>query len=129
MTKFLEIYKCNVCGNIVEMVHASKGELVCCGQKMENQIAGTVEASYEKHIPVVDNTCTCSSVSIKVGSVDHPMVKEHYIEWIEYVADGVSNTQFLKPEDKPVACFNPTNNDAYTVRAYCNIHGLWENKF
>jgi len=128
MTKFLEIYKCQICGNIVEIVHTGAGELICCNQAMKNNIAGTVDASKEKHIPVLSKDCSCSDICIKVGDVPHPMTEDHYIEWIEYIADGVSSTHYLKPGDNPQTCFNTTNS-SFTVREYCNLHGLWETKF
>ncbi len=123
MAKYLGIYKCEICGNIVEVVHASDGELVCCGQPMKLMVENTVDAAKEKHIPVVEKT-ECG-VRVKVGSVAHPMEAKHYIEWIEVIAEGQAYRAFLKPGDKPEAEFCvPSKN--VIVRAYCNLHGLWK---
>lgn len=123
MTEINEVYKCNVCGNIIEVVHASAGTLVCCGQPMVLQIENTVDASTEKHIPVLN--LLKSKVKVKVGSSPHPMEPAHYIEWIEIIADGVSYKKYLKPGDKPIAEFNIKANNVI-ARAYCNLHGLWK---
>ena len=119
----LEVYKCSVCGNMVEVIHVGGGELVCCGKPMVLQVANTVDAAKEKHVPVVEQTE--KGLLIKVGSVAHPMEEKHYIEWIEVVADGNAERVFLKPGDKPEAsfCCKPKQ---VTVRAYCNLHGLWQ---
>src|SRR4030067_788978 len=103
MTEQLQIYKCEICGNIVEMVHEGAGELVCCGQPMKLFVANTVDAAKEKHVPVKESNDT--GLTVKVGSVPHPMEEKHYIEWVEIVADGVSYRKFLKPGDKPEAEF------------------------
>jgi len=118
-----EIYKCEVCGNIVEVVHAGGGELICCGQPMKLLIANTVDASREKHVPVVEKTD--KNVKIKIGAEAHPMIDSHYIEWIEIVFDGKVDRQYLKPGNEPVAEFNASP-DQLTARAYCNLHGLWQ---
>lgn len=121
-----QIYKCNVCGNIVEVLHAGIGELVCCGEPMELLKEKTEDAGQEKHVPVIEKSET--EVKIKVGSIPHPMEIEHYIEWIEInTADGKSGKKILKPGDKPEADFY-TKIDVTGVREYCNVHGLWENK-
>lgn len=121
-----QIYKCNVCGNVVEILHAGGGELVCCSQKMELLNEKTKEnEGKEKHVPVVEKTE--SGVRVKVGSLPHPMEEKHYIEWIELVADGASYKKFLKPGDEPQAEFCFKANEI-TARAYCNIHGLWKTK-
>ncbi len=122
-TKLLEIYKCEVCGNMVEMVHASIGQLVCCDQPMKRLDANTVDAAKEKHVPVIERTA--AGLIVKVGSVAHPMEEKHYIEWIEIIADGKTCRQFLKPGEKPEATFNVKANQI-TAREYCNIHGLWK---
>ncbi len=122
MTKNLEIYKCEVCGNIVEVVHASGGTLVCCNQPMKNVIAGTVEASKEKHIPVVDKKE--STYNIVVGSVLHPMEDKHYIEWIQIISGNKSYREFLTPGKEPKAVFE-LKSGKITAREYCNLHGLW----
>ena len=123
MAEKLEIYKCEKCGNIVEVVHGGKGELVCCGQPMVLHHEITGDAAQEKHVPVVEKGT--DGVMVKVGDVAHPMEEKHYIEWVEIVADGKAYRQFLKPGDAPEAVFTLTA-DAVTARAYCNIHGLWK---
>ena len=122
-TKRLQIYKCEVCGNIVEVVHEGAGALVCCGQPMKNQVENTVDAAKEKHVPVVEQSG--DTVKVTVGSVAHPMEDAHCIEWIELLVDGVAYRKFLKPGDAPEASFCITG-DNLTARAYCNIHGLWK---
>ncbi len=125
MAKQLEIYKCNVCGNIVEVMHGGAGELVCCGQPMQLIQAGTVDASKEKHVPVLEKTA--QGYKAKVGSVPHPMEEKHYIEWVELIADGKSYKQFLQPGQQPEAEFC-IQAEQVTAREYCNVHGLWEAK-
>ena len=122
MTKLNQIYKCAICGNIVEVLHEGAGELVCCGQSMQLAEANTVDASKEKHVPVVEKTAT--GVKIKIGSEPHPMTAEHYIEWIEILVGGKSDKKFLKPGEAPEAEFAIDGEDLI-VRAYCNLHGLW----
>ncbi len=118
-----EIYKCNVCGNIVEVLHAGEGELVCCGQPMEHLIEKTKDAGKEKHVPMIEKTLT--GVKVKVGSIPHPMEDAHYIEWVEIIADGRVYRKFLKPGDKPEAEFGITA-EKIEAREYCNVHGLWK---
>ena len=123
MTKRLQIYKCEVCGNIVEMLHEGAGELVCCGQPMKLYEENTVDASKEKHVPVIERMA--SGFKVKVGSAAHPMEEKHYIEWIEILADGKACRQFLKPGEAPEATFR-IDADKVTAREFCNIHGLWK---
>ncbi|MBN2073404.1 MAG: desulfoferrodoxin [Actinobacteria bacterium] len=123
MTERLQIYKCNVCGNIVEVLHPGEGELVCCGEPMKLHKENTVDAAKEKHVPVIEKTA--GGFKVKVGSVAHPMTEEHYIEWIEVLADGRSYKKFLNPGDAPEAEFC-LEADSITAREYCNIHGLWK---
>jgi len=126
MTRLSEIFKCDVCGNIVEVLHAGAGELVCCGKPMRGLIANTVDASKEKHVPVIDKTA--DGVKVSVGSVPHPMEEKHYIEWIEVQAGGQIMRQFLKPGEAPAAQFNaPKAGGSAAALEYCNIHGLWKN--
>ena len=125
MTKLNEIYKCSVCGDIVEVVHPSTGTLVCCGKPMVLQQENTVDASLEKHVPIIEKTKT--GVKVKVGAVPHPMEAAHYIMIVEVVADGVSYKKFLKPGDAPEAEFC-INAKQIIARAYCNLHGLWKSK-
>jgi len=122
MAERLEVYKCEVCGNIVEVLHGGKGELVCCGKPMALQKENTVDAAKEKHVPVVEKTA--DGIKVKVGDVPHPMEEKHFIEWIEIIADGKAYRQFLNPGEAPEALFK-ISADQVTAREYCNIHGLW----
>ncbi|HQE96391.1 MAG TPA: desulfoferrodoxin [Candidatus Marinimicrobia bacterium] len=117
------MYKCEICGNIVEVLHEGAGELVCCGKPMKLIIENTTDAAREKHVPVIEKTADGYKVS--VGSVLHPMIDVHYIEWIELDADGQVFRKYLKPGDTPVAIFNVSAENV-TAREYCNIHGLWK---
>ena len=123
MTEKLQIYKCEVCGNIVEMLHAGVGELVCCGQPMILFKENTTDASKEKHVPVIEKTA--AGIKVKVGSVAHPMEEKHYIEWIEVIADGKAYRKFLNPGEAPEATFE-LKAEKVTAREYCNLHGLWK---
>ena len=123
MTKKLEIYKCSVCANMVEVVHEGQGELVCCGQPMKLMVENTVDAAKEKHVPVIEKTA--DGIKVKVGAVAHPMEEKHYIVWIEIIVDGKAYRQFLKPGDAPEAVFK-VDGSQITVREYCNLHGLWK---
>jgi superoxide reductase len=123
MTERLQIYKCEVCGNIVEVLHEGQGELVCCGQPMKLFIENTVDASKEKHVPVIEKTPT--GVKVTIGTVAHPMEEKHYIEWIELMADGKAYRQFLKPGEAPEAYFE-IRATQMAAREYCNLHGLWK---
>jgi superoxide reductase len=123
MTKLNQIYKCNICGNIVTVLHPGAGELVCCGQPMELLVEKTKDEGLEKHVPVIEKTKT--GLKIKIGSIPHPMIKEHFIEWVEIIANGKVYRQFLKPKDKPEAEFN-ISAKKIIAREYCNIHGLWK---
>lgn len=123
MTKLLQIYKCGVCGNMVEMVHAGAGELVCCGQPMNIFTENTADASKEKHIPVVK--VSGDKIEVSVGSVPHPMEDKHYIEWIELIAEDRAFRKLLHPGGKPLVMFCKPDG-SFTVREYCNIHGLWK---
>ncbi len=122
MTKMNEIYKCNVCGNIVDVLHTGAGELVCCGQPMNLMQEKSEDEGMEKHVPVIEETET--GVKVKIGSVPHPMEEAHYIEWIQVLAGGKSYRKFLKAGEAPEAEF-PVKG-GMTVREYCNIHGLWK---
>lgn len=123
MTKRLEIYRCEVCGNVVEMVHSGQGALVCCGQPMKLVAENTTDASREKHVPVAERTG--ETLHVMIGSVPHPMEEKHYIEWVEVIAGEHACRQFLSPGDQPEANFADPQGEM-TVRAYCNIHGLWK---
>ncbi|MDI6873904.1 desulfoferrodoxin [Candidatus Solincola sp.] len=123
MTERLQVYKCEVCGNIVEVLHAGQGELVCCGQPMALQVENTVDAAVEKHVPVVE--VTDDGVLVKVGEVAHPMTEEHYIEWVQVVVGDMSYRIFLKPGIAPEGKFTVPR-EGITAREYCNLHGLWK---
>lgn len=123
MAEKLQVYKCDVCGNIVEVVHGGEGELVCCGQAMKLMTENTVDAAKEKHVPAVEKVS--GGFKVKVGEVAHPMEEKHYIEWIEVIADGKAYRQFLSPGEAPEAVFMVEAGEV-TAREYCNIHGLWK---
>jgi superoxide reductase len=124
MTDVNEVYKCNVCGNIVEVLHSGKGELVCCGEAMKLMQENTVDAAKEKHVPVVD--ISGNEVYVKVGEVEHPSDEKHHIEWIEVVTDKRVYRKVLKAGDKPEARFMLRASESVVlVREYCNLHGLW----
>jgi superoxide reductase len=123
MAKKLEVYLCEICGNIVEVLHGGKGQLICCGQPMELCEENTVDAAKEKHVPVVERSG--EGLKVAVGSVPHPMEEKHFIEWIE-VIDGESvQRRFLKPGERPEATFAGVG-EGVTAREYCNLHGLWK---
>jgi len=123
MAEKLEIYKCSLCGNIVEVLHGGEGELVCCGEPMEKLVAKTADEGKEKHVPVIEKTG--NAIIVKVGSVAHPMEEKHYIEWIQLIADGKVYRQFLAPGKKPEAKFEILAENV-TAQEYCNVHGLWK---
>ena len=123
VTKTKEFYKCNICGNVVEVLTVGGGELVCCGEPMELMLEKSEDEGLEKHVPVIEKTE--KGLLVKVGSTTHPMEEEHYIEWIEIYADGKSYKKFLKPGDAPELEFE-LDPEGVQARAYCNIHGLWK---
>ncbi|MCX5798532.1 MAG: desulfoferrodoxin [Proteobacteria bacterium] len=123
MAERLQVFKCEICGNIVEVLHGGKGELVCCNKPMVLLKENTVDASLEKHVPVIEKTP--DGVKVKVGSVPHPMEEKHYIEWVEVIADGKIYLQFLSPGASPEAFFT-VKGENITAREYCTIHGLWQ---
>ena len=123
MAERLQVYKCEACGNIVEVMHAGAGELVCCGQPMVLLQENTVDAAKEKHVPVVEKVA--GGVKVKVGDVPHPMEEKHYIEWVEVIADGRVYRQFLDPGQAPEATFNIEAGQV-VAREYCNLHGHWK---
>ncbi len=124
MTKLNQIYKCNVCGNIVEILHAGQGQLVCCNQSMELLQAKTKDIGYEKHVPVLE--ISGDNIKVKVGAVPHPMEEKHYIEFIELFINGKIQRQFLEPSGAPEAIFTAKGETNLSARIYCNIHGLWQ---
>lgn len=123
MTQINQIYRCSVCGNIVEVLHIGEGELVCCDQPMELLTGKSVDLGFEKHVPVIEKTET--GVTVKVGSIPHPMEEAHYIEFIEIIADNKIYKKFLKPGDEPIANFEIKSDNIKAI-VYCNIHGLWQ---
>ena len=127
MTELLDIFKCEACGNIVEVVHSGPGELVCCGEPMKLLNPNTVDAAKEKHVPVVEKTA--EGYKVKIGSVPHPMEAKHYIEFIELIIDGDKlYRKYLNPGDEPEAFFEIAKGKDVVAREYCNIHGLWKNR-
>lgn len=124
MTKQKQIYKCSICGNIVEVLHDGQEQLVCCGQPMELLIEKKEDMGKEKHVPVIEKIG--EGIKIKIGSVPHPMEEGHYIEWIEVVSENNSCRKFLKPGGSPEAEFKIGNGaNIIFAREYCNVHGLW----
>ena len=123
MTKKSEIYKCEICGNIVEVLHVGDGTLVCCGQNMTNMKEKTLDEGQEKHVPVIEKID--SKVIVKVGEIPHPMEEAHHIEWIELETKNHTQKVFLNPTDEPKAEFDTTG-EILSARAHCNIHGLWK---
>ena len=125
MTEKLQVYKCDICGNIVVVLHAGAGTLVCCGQPMTLLAEKTGGPGSEKHLPVV--SISAEGIKVKVGSVEHPMEEGHYIGWVEVIAGGVDHVFFLSPGDKPeVELPVPVREGTVEVRAFCNKHGLWK---
>ena len=125
MTKINQIYKCPICGNVVEVLHTGIGQLVCCGQPMELVQPKTEDIGQEKHLPVIEKSE--GKITVKIGSIPHPMEEAHYIEWIEITANNHIYKKFLQPGDAPEAVFEITAENV-TAREYCNIHGLWQTK-
>lgn len=123
MAERKQVYKCEACGNIIEVLHGGEGELVCCGEAMKLMDAHTVDQGKEKHVPVIEKVD--GGIKVKVGDVEHPMEDKHYIEWIEIIDGDVSRRAFLKPGQKPEAVF-PGASENVTAREFCNVHGLWK---
>lgn len=125
MTKLHNVYKCEICGNIIEVVHPGAPALVCCSMEMKLMDEKTADSAVEKHVPVVEKTA--GGIKVKVGSVPHPMDEKHFIEWIEVIAGNYKSVKFLKPGEPAEAEFC-IKESPITVREYCNIHGLWKNE-
>ncbi len=123
MAERLEVYKCNECGNIVEIMHGAGGKLNCCGDEMALMVENTVDAAKEKHVPAIKNIE--GGVKVCVGEVAHPMADDHYIVWIEVINDDQVYQQYLNPGEAPEATFN-IGGSGVTARAYCNLHGHWK---
>ena len=124
MTELHQIYKCEVCGNIVEILHTGVGTLVCCDKPMLLQVEHEQDEGFEKHLPAL--SFEGDKLTVTIGSTLHPMEEAHYIEWIEYIVNGEVFRKHLSPNEKPEAVFTFKESDGYIVRAYCNVHGLWE---
>jgi superoxide reductase len=124
MAEQRQIYKCEKCGNIVEILHAGEGALVCCGEEMALLHANSIDAAQEKHVPVIEKKG--ATYTVKVGSVPHPMEKEHYIEFIELMTEARVYRAYLDPGKKPEASFD-VQGEVLGAREYCNVHGLWKN--
>ena len=124
-TKSCEVYKCEICGNVVEVLHGAAGQLVCCGTPMKRLEENTVDASREKHVPVAE--AADHGIVVKVGSAPHPMIPEHFIEWIEIIDGSRVERCHLKPGAVPQAVFAHSSRPGVICRAYCNLHGLWKN--
>ncbi len=116
-------YRCEVCGNIVGLMHDGGGELVCCNKPMVRLVPNTVDAAKEKHVPVYEKEGNL--LKVKVGSVEHPMTEEHWIQWVVIEEPECTHREILKPGDSPSAEFE-LHGDKYEVFAYCNLHGLWK---
>ncbi len=123
MTERLQVYKCEVCGNMIEIIHSGAGTIICCNKPMILQEENSADASKEKHVPVIEKVP--GGYKVKIGSIPHPMEEKHCIEWVELIADGKAYRAFLKPGDQPEAFFEI---EAVSVSAkeYCNLHGLWK---
>ena len=124
MLNELKIYKCSICGKIIEIIADTGVDTICCGQSMAKLVPNTVEASNEKHLPVAE--IDGNTVRVKVGSVDHPMIAEHYIQWIWVVSDNKVYRASLAPNQKPEAVFSVLESGSLDIYEYCNLHGLWK---
>lgn len=125
MMKKLDVYKCTLCGNIVEVLHAANGTLTCCGKAMDHLVENTTDAAQEKHVPVFEGW------KVKVGSVAHPMQPEHFIEWVELIDGNWIARRFLNPGETPEVVFDACSDGSCSsekayAREYCNLHGLWK---
>jgi superoxide reductase len=123
MTEVRQVYKCEICGNMVEVIHKAGGSLVCCNKPMTLLVENTVDAAVEKHVPAIEKIE--GGVIVKVGEVEHPMLEEHHIEWIEVHTANKLYRKWLKPGEKPEAIFK-IDEEVLFAREYCNIHGLWK---
>ena len=123
MTQIRELYRCEICGNVVEVAHEGAPALVCCGQPMSKLDAKSADEGKEKHVPVIEEAE--SGVSVKVGSIDHPMEDNHYIKFIEVLTKDKVLRAELNPDDTPQADFCVSRSDVSEVREFCTVHGLW----
>ena len=120
----IRFFKCEHCGNIIGVIHNAGVPMMCCGQKMTELVPGTVDASLEKHVPVVN--ITGDVVTVDIGEVEHPMVEEHFIQWVYLQTDRGGQRKCLKPGDKPQVRFALMDEKPVAVYEYCNLHGLWK---
>ncbi len=120
----IRFFKCMHCGNIIGVIHNAGVPMMCCGEKMTELVPGTVDASLEKHVPVV--TVEGNTVTVKIGEVEHPMVEEHFIQWVYLQTDRGGQRKCLKPGEKPEVCFALCDETPVAVYEYCNLHGLWK---
>jgi len=125
MTNRNEIYRCTVCGNVIEVASPAAGTLSCCGQPMRLMRENTTDGAKEKHVPVVERIS--GGYRVRVGSAEHPMLSNHYIQWIELFDGDALMRRYLKPGDKPEATFR-TDSDTVYAREYCNLHGNWRSE-
>lgn len=126
MRERLEVYKCEKCGNIVEVLHGGPGTLECCGAPMKKFEEKNADSTTEKHVPIIEKTD--NGVRVYVGSTEHPMTEAHYIEWIEVINGDYIQRKYLKPGEKPEALFYVPYSEKLVAREYCNIHGLWKDR-
>ena len=124
MTQINQLYKCEICGNIVVVTHSGDGALVCCNQPMNLLVEKSTEEGQEKHLPIIEKND--NKLTVKIGSVPHPMETEHYIEWVEVLSGKKIYRKVFSPGDQPEAQFNLKTNEAIEIRAFCNVHGLWK---
>jgi len=124
MAQRYQVFECEVCGQIVEVLRDGKGQLVCCNQPMKLLEENITDAAVEKHVPVVEKAE--GGIKVKVGSVPHPMEAEHWIEWVQVINDGTSHRRFLNPGDEPEAFFEIERAADLIAREHCNLHGLWK---
>jgi len=120
----IRFFKCNHCGNIIGVIHNAGVPMMCCGEKMQELIPGTVDAAVEKHVPVV--SIDGNIVTVKVGEVEHPMVEEHFIQWVYLQTNRGGQRKCLKPGTKPEVKFALCDEEPVAVFEYCNLHGLWK---
>lgn len=123
MANKMDVYRCDLCGHIIEVINKGQGTLVCCGQDMTFLSENTQDAAVEKHVPVIE--VTDDGIKVTVGSVAHPMAEDHYIQWIEVIVDGKTCRAWLNPGDAPEALFK-VQGSSITAREYCNLHGHWK---
>ncbi len=124
MTNAMEVYKCNHCGIIAQILHSGASKMICCGEPMQLLVANTTDAAKEKHVPVVE--IVDGGIKVSVGSVPHPMEEMHYIEWVEVIVGDKTCRKFFKPGEAPSVTFKCGDASDIIVRAYCNLHGLWK---